>query len=66
VTSLWDSFWWAMVSVTTVGYGDIYPMTTAGRLIAIGLMVVGIGTLGTFTASIAHWVLREREEPGEE
>jgi voltage-gated potassium channel len=62
VANLWDSFWWAMVTVTTVGYGDIYPVTSGGRLIAIALMLVGIGTLGVFTATIAGYVVRGREK----
>jgi len=54
VTSLFDSFWWAMSTVTTVGYGDIYPITTAGRMVAIFLMLVGIGTLGALINEIAQ------------
>ena len=61
VHSFWDSFWWAMTTVTTVGYGDIYPVTTGGRVIAILLMLTGIGTLGLYTASIASYVLKQKE-----
>ncbi len=56
--SLWDSFWWAMVTVTTIGYGDIFPKTIGGRLIAMFLMFAGIGTLGVFTAAIAAYFIR--------
>lgn len=61
VHGFWDSFWWAMTTVTTVGYGDIYPVTTGGRIIAIFLMLTGIGTLGLYTAAIASWVLKQKE-----
>lgn len=62
VASLWDSFWWSIVTVATVGYGDIYPVTTGGRLIAVALMLVGIGALGVFTATIAGYVVRTHGE----
>jgi voltage-gated potassium channel len=61
VHGFWDSFWWAMTTVTTVGYGDIYPVTTGGRIIAIFLMLTGIGTLGLYTAAIASYVLKQKE-----
>ena len=48
-----DSLWWALVTVTTVGYGDIVPKTTAGRLIGFGIMISGIFLFSLMTASIA-------------
>jgi voltage-gated potassium channel len=57
--SLWDSTWWAVVTVTTVGYGDLYPTTVQGRLVGIVLMFVGIGFLSLLTASIASRFVRE-------
>ena len=54
-----DALWWSFVTVTTVGYGDHYPITTAGRLIAAVLMVTGVGLFGTLTAYLANaWLAR--------
>lgn len=50
-----DSIWWSLVTVTTVGYGDKYPITTEGRIIGVVLMFVGVGLFGTFTAYVASW-----------
>ncbi len=50
-----DALWWAASTVTTVGYGDKVPVTTAGRLVAVALMVVGIAVLGVVTAAVAAW-----------
>ena len=52
-----DAIWWAISTVTTVGYGDRYPVTTAGRFVAAGLMVAGIALVGVVTASFASWLL---------
>lgn len=51
--SLPDAFWWSIVTLTTVGYGDIAPTTVAGRIIGGIIMILGIGILGMFTATIA-------------
>jgi len=59
----WDGVWWAMSTITTVGYGDVTPHTTAGRVIGIGVMVAGIGFVALITASIAQrFVLYETTE----
>lgn len=55
--TLGDGIWWAVVTATTVGYGDISPSTGWGRVLAVVLMMVGIGTLGMITGSIATWFL---------
>jgi voltage-gated potassium channel len=61
--TLWDGVWWAVVTVTTVGYGDLYPTTVQGRLIGIILMFVGIGFLSLLTAAIAsRFVKQERSD----
>jgi voltage-gated potassium channel len=52
-----DAIWWAFVTVTTVGYGDLYPVTGEGRVIAVGLMIIGIGLFGTFTGALASLIL---------
>ena len=57
ITSFGDAMWWAMTTITTVGYGDRYPTTTEGRWVAAGLMVAGIALLGTVTASLASWLV---------
>jgi voltage-gated potassium channel len=58
VRSFWDSVWWSVVTVTTVGYGDVYPVTVEGRIIAIGLLIVGLAAFGVFTAAIASWMTK--------
>jgi voltage-gated potassium channel len=58
ITSLGDALWWATCTVTTVGYGDFYPVTTSGRLVAVVLMVVGIAMVGAVTAAVAAWMVR--------
>jgi voltage-gated potassium channel len=57
IMSFGDALWWACTTVTTVGYGDRYPVTTEGRMIAVVLMVVGIGLVGAVTASVATWMV---------
>jgi voltage-gated potassium channel len=59
----WRGLWFAIVTVTTVGYGDTFPTSVVGRLIAAFLMIVGIGFLGLATASIAgHFVSQDAED----
>jgi voltage-gated potassium channel len=55
ITSFGDSIWWACTTITTVGYGDRFPVTVEGRLVAIGLMLSGIALVGVVTASLASW-----------
>jgi voltage-gated potassium channel len=57
-----DALWWAFVTITTVGYGDRYPVTSEGRLIAASLMAAGVGLFGTLTAFVASWFLEPEEK----
>ena len=57
IVTFGDALWWVITTITTVGYGDRYPVTTEGRLVAAGLMIAGIAVLGTVTAAIASWFL---------
>ena len=53
-----DGLWWAVTTVTTVGYGDRYPTTTEGRFLAVLLMITGISLVGVITASVAAWFVK--------
>lgn len=66
IGSFHDSIWWAVTTMSTVGYGDRYPVTTEGRLVAVGLMIAGIALLGVVTASIATWLIDRVREVEEE
>lgn len=57
-----DGLWWSIVTTTTVGYGDLSPVTKIGRLIAIVLMLIGIGIIGTLTSSLTTYFVKERKE----
>ena len=56
-----DALWWAITTVTTVGYGDITPVTPEGRLVAVVLMLAGIGVIGVFTATVASLLFEEQQ-----
>jgi voltage-gated potassium channel len=60
-----DAIWWSYVTITTVGYGDKYPVTTEGRLIAVLLITVGVGLFGTFTAFVSSWFVASNRQPSE-
>ena len=64
IQSVGDALWWAVVTTTTVGYGDVSPVTGEGRLIAVALMVVGIGFIGVLTATITSFFI-EHGEPSQ-
>jgi len=58
ITSFGGALWWAMTTITTVGYGDLVPVTTGGRIVGAGLMVVGTAIFGLVTAWVAAWFVR--------
>ncbi|MDQ6753748.1 MAG: potassium channel family protein [Actinomycetota bacterium] len=58
IRSFGDALWWACVTITTVGYGDHYPVTMIGRMVAVGLMISGITVLGVVTATVATWLVQ--------
>ena len=55
ITDYGDAVWWGLTTITTVGYGDEYPVTPEGRLVAALLMIGGIALLGVVTAAVASW-----------
>jgi voltage-gated potassium channel len=57
-----DAVWWSITTITTVGYGDFYPVTTKGRLVAVLLMVGGISLIGMVTATVATWIVQRVAE----
>jgi voltage-gated potassium channel len=66
IHTLGDSVWWSLVTVTTVGYGDFYPVTTLGRIAAVLIMAIGIATLAVVTAQVASSFVAQasrRERP---
>jgi voltage-gated potassium channel len=62
ITSFGKAVWWSITTVTTVGYGDCYPVTNTGRVIAVLLMIGGISLVGVVTASLATWVIQRVSE----
>jgi uncharacterized membrane protein/voltage-gated potassium channel Kch len=64
ITTFGEALWWAAVTVATVGYGDFFPVTQTGRLLAVVEMTIGIVFIGTVTAAVASWFVgRARNSP---
>ena len=66
ISTLGDAVWWAFTTVTTVGYGDEYPITPLGRTLGVLLMLSGIALIGSLTASAAAWLTNTRREAEQE
>ncbi|WP_327035000.1 potassium channel family protein [Micromonospora ureilytica] len=64
IASFDDALWWAAVTITTVGYGDHFPVTGTGRFVALGLMIGGIGLIGFVTGSLATWIVDRVSQKG--
>ena len=60
-----DAIWWGVVTLTTVGYGDVYPVTTEGRLAASVLMLLGIGLFGAITATVTSYLIATQRGPAD-
>jgi len=64
INSFGKALWWSITTVTTVGYGDVYPVTNTGRVIAVLLMIGGISLVGVVTAALASWIIERVTEEG--
>lgn len=65
IKNIGDGLWWAITTITTVGYGDKFPTTSTGRVLAVGLMLVGISLMGVITASVAAWFVKMSQDDSE-
>ncbi|MFR9804872.1 potassium channel family protein [Pseudonocardia sp. RS010] len=65
ITTFGGALWWTLTTISTVGYGDRYPVTVEGRIVASALMIAGIALLGVVTASIASWFVEHLRQSSE-
>lgn len=61
-----QALWWAVVTLTTVGYGDTYPMTAAGRIVAVVVMLAGVGIIASLASILARVLIPTQDEPGDQ
>ena len=53
IKDIWTAYWWTLATLATVGYGDVYPVTVSGRVIAVVVMIYGVGLFGVITGALA-------------
>ena len=66
ITTLGEALWWAVVTITTVGYGDYTPVTGMGRFVAVGLMVGGVVLVGVIVGTLSSWIVEKVSEGADE
>ena len=62
ITNLPDALWWSLATITTVGYGDLYPISAEGKGVAAIIMLLGIALFSTCAGILASWIMSERRE----
>ncbi len=62
LNSFFDALWWSTSTISTVGYGDVYPVTAAGRVVGGITMIVGVSTFAIVTAHVASFLVRDNPE----
>ncbi len=62
IQSFYTALWWSTSTITTMGYGDVAPITLGGRVVAVGLMICAIGLVGSITATFASWIVQRVDD----
>lgn len=62
INSLGEAMWWSLATITTVGYGDMYPSTVSGKIVAAVLMIMGISLFSAGAGMFASWILEDRKK----
>ena len=66
ITTGWDAFWYSIVTITTVGYGDYYPVTLWGRVTAMFIMIAGVGIIGALASMLSSILVGSPSAPEED